>query len=145
VIRAVLDTNVLASGFIGERKNDSAPGAPIRYWRAKMYVLVTSDHILSELRLTFDSPYFTNRLSVAEIEEALASLQVDSVMQPITVPVIGIASHPEDDAVLATAISAQANFLVTGDRRLRERRSYRGTLLLSPREFLEVLEAQTPV
>ena len=38
--------------------------------------------------------------------------------------------------VLATALSAGALYLVTGDRRLLERRTYQGTRLLSPREFL---------
>jgi predicted nucleic acid-binding protein len=47
--------------------------------------------------------------------------------------------------VLATALSARAPYLVTGDRRLRERIAYRGTQMLSPRQFLTLLErAATP-
>jgi predicted nucleic acid-binding protein len=60
----------------------------------------------------------------------------------ITVAVSGVATHPEDDLVLATAISAGADYLVTGDRRFRTRiPRYRSVLLLSPAEFLAVLPA----
>jgi putative PIN family toxin of toxin-antitoxin system len=144
VIVAVLDTNVLASGFIGEDKPDSTPGELVRRWRAKTFTLVISEHILAELGDTFGEPYFTRRLSAAAIAEALDSLRIDGIIQPITVDVAGIASHAEDDLVLATALSADAPYLVTGDKRLLERGTYRGTRILSPRQFLNVLESEVP-
>jgi len=57
VIVAVLDTNVLASGFIGEDKPDSTPGELVRRWRAKAFGLVISEHILAELAETFTDSY----------------------------------------------------------------------------------------
>ncbi|MDQ3695326.1 MAG: putative toxin-antitoxin system toxin component, PIN family [Chloroflexota bacterium] len=140
MIVAVLDTNVLASGFIGEDKPDSTPGELVRRWRVKSFTLVVSEHILAELADTFTDSYFTRRLSAAAIIEALESLRLDGVIQPITVAVAGVASHAEDDVVLATALSAGAPYLVTGDRRLLERGNYRGSQLLSPRQFLACLE-----
>jgi predicted nucleic acid-binding protein len=50
-----------------------------------------------------------------------------------------VATHPEDDLVLATAVSAHADYLVTGDRKLQRLGSYQGVRILSPREFLAVL------
>ena len=135
MIVAVLDTNVLASGFIGEDRSDSTPGELLRRWRAKAFTLVVSEHILTELADTF----FTGRLSPAEIADAFDSLRIDGVIQRITADVVGIASHAEDDVVIATALSARADYLVTGVKPLLERVTYRGTLLLSPRQFLEVL------
>ncbi len=142
MIVAVLDTNVLASGFIGEDKPDSTSGELVRRWRAKAFTLVISEHILAELADTFTDPYFTRRLAAPAIAAALDSLRLDAVMQPVTVDVAGVASHPEDDVVLATALSAGAPYLVTGDTPLQERGSYRGTRLLSPRQFLQLLEHQ---
>jgi predicted nucleic acid-binding protein len=46
VIVAVLDTNVLVSGFIGEEKPDSTAGALVRRRRAKTCNLVASEHIV---------------------------------------------------------------------------------------------------
>lgn len=114
MIVAVLDTNVLASGFIGEDKPDSTPGELMRRWRAKSFTLVVSQHILAELTDTFTDPYFTRRLSASTIADALDSLRIDAVVQPITVDVTGVASHAEDDVVLATALSAGA---LSGNRR----------------------------
>jgi predicted nucleic acid-binding protein len=55
--------------------------------------------------------------------------------------VSGVATHPEDDLVLATAVSAGADYLVTGDIRFRTRvPSYQGISLVSPSEFLAIIQ-----
>lgn len=47
---------------------------------------------------------------------------------------------PKDDMVVATAVAARAEFLVTGDRRdLRSLGSYQGIRIVTPREFLDLL------
>jgi predicted nucleic acid-binding protein len=48
-----------------------------------------------------------------------------------------VATHPEDDLVLATAISAKAEYLVSGDTKLQRLGTYEGVKIVSPREFLE--------
>jgi predicted nucleic acid-binding protein len=53
--------------------------------------------------------------------------------------VLGIATHPEDDVVLATALSGNAQFLVTGDYKLVERKHYQGLILVTVRAFLAML------
>lgn len=142
MIVAVLDTNVLASGLIGEKNPNSAPGELLRRWRAREYLLVVSRHILDELSDTLANPYFSQRLSGDDIARALASVATDAVVQPLTISVIGVASHPEDDLVLATALSAGADYLVTGDRRLRERGQFGDTRSVTAREFLEILDGE---
>ena len=51
-----------------------------------------------------------------------------------------IATHPEDDLVLATAVSAQADYLVTGDRQLLALGTYQGVRNVRAREFIDTLE-----
>jgi uncharacterized protein len=140
VIVAVLDTNVLASGVAGIAREESTPGEVLRRWRAKAFTLVASEPILTELERTLTNPYFRTRLSPIDIEVALAELRTRARIQPVTVYVAGIAAHPEDDLVLATALSGGAIYLVTGDKPLVERGAYRGTRIVSPRSFLEVLD-----
>ena len=43
---------------------------------------------------------------------------------PITAHVQGVATHAEDDLVLATAESAQADYLITGDKKLQRLGTY---------------------
>ena len=140
MIVAVLNTNVLASGFAGLARRDSTPGELLRRWRAGGFLLVVSDPILQKLARTFRNPYFASRSSATEIEAAMVELRADALLQSLTTHVAGEATHAQDDQILATALSAQAPYLVTGDKPLLVRGHYQWTRLLSPREFLSVLE-----
>jgi predicted nucleic acid-binding protein len=57
----------------------------------------------------------------------------------------GVASHPEDDLILATAVSAQADYLVTGDRQLLALGEYQGAQIVTPRAFATILGPPTSV
>lgn len=137
MIAAVLDTNVLASGFV--RHNlESPPVQLVDAWRARLFTLVVSDHILDELTRTLQEPYFSLRLTSAQRAADIALIRAEAAITSITSQVHGVATHPEDDLVLATAISAHA-YLVTGDRKLQDLGTYRGVTILSPRAFLDLL------
>lgn len=86
-------------------------------------MLVVSEHLLVELAESFADPNFGCHLSAEVIEAALGSLRIDGVVQPITVTVIGIAADAEDDVVVVVALSANAPYLVTGDKPLLARRA----------------------
>jgi putative PIN family toxin of toxin-antitoxin system len=62
------------------------------------------------------------RLRVALVEPA-----------PLTAPV---SRDPDDDLVLATAVTASAGVIVTGDRDLLVIGQYADTLIVTPRDFL---------
>jgi putative PIN family toxin of toxin-antitoxin system len=143
VISAVLDTNVLASGFVGLERPQSVPGELIRRWGDAVYILIVSDHILIELDRTFADRYFSSRMTGVGIEAAIQSLRQNAVVHPITVHVRGVATQPKDDLVVATAVSAGAAYLVTVDRPLQAVGQHEGVTMLSPRQFLDVLKART--
>lgn len=136
MISAVLDTNVLASGFV---RSQSVPGALLALWGVGAYNLLTSEVIIKELDATFQQPYFQRYLSQELIDANLLLLREEATIAPITVRVQGKATHPEDDLILATAVSAKADYLVTGDKKLRGLGSYRGVTLVSPREFFDIM------
>ena len=139
MIRAVLDTNVLASGLV--RSNpQAAPVQLLDAWRDQRFELIYSDEILSELERTLQSPYFARRLSNERIEHDLLLLADEATFAQPTASVSGVATHAEDDLILATALSASADYLVTGDTKLQALGSYRGVQIVSPRTFLELLE-----
>ena len=92
--------------------------------------------------ITQDWYYFARRLNQDQISRVLAAMADEAAITPITVTVSGVATHPEDDLILATAVSGHADYLVTGDRQLLQLGSYQGVRILSPRAFLELLEDQ---
>ena len=88
---------------------------------------------------TFEDPYFRRRLSRQQMEADFTLLREEATVIALTVPVQGVATHPEDDLVLATAVSGPAEYLITGDRQLQRLGSYEGVVILSPRAFLDRL------
>lgn len=139
MIVATYDANILAAGFLGRH---TPPGAILDAWRAGHVVLVTSEHVLEELARTLDKPYFRARLAHGEIERFLQALREETVLTPLVARVEGVATHWEDDLVLATAVSGKAAYLVTGDQALRRRvPAYQGVRVVTAREFLGILAA----
>jgi putative PIN family toxin of toxin-antitoxin system len=144
MIRAVLDTNVLASGALGLTGGVTPPALLLHQWRAGRFRLIISDYIEEELRKTLAQPYFKRRISSEDRELFLILLTKIAEHVAIRHRVTGIATHPEDDPILATALSAHVDYLVTGDQRLRDRvPSFQGIPLVSPAAFLDVLNRES--
>jgi uncharacterized protein len=140
VIRATLDVNVLASGFPAEA---GTPAALIDFWTALAYELVISEHILAGLLRTWGKPYYQSRFTPEQVQQSLTLLRNEStVVLPLTT-VHGIGEDSEDDVVLATALAGHVDFLVTGDKHLQRVTHYPQMTILSPRQFLDHLEAQS--
>jgi uncharacterized protein len=143
VICAVFDTNLIASGLAGYYRDESTPGALLRRWLARDYTLVMSQYLITELTRALAKPYFVATTTPADRAFILAELRVQAVWTGITTLVSGVATHPEDDLVLATATSANADYLVTGDKPLQGLRQYQSVPIISPRDFLTLLDEQT--
>ena len=138
-MRVVLDTNVPASGFRTYGHGTTPPPLLLDAWRRQQFDLVVSQPILDELSRVFQTRYFSRRLTTAQIARALRLLQTDAIQTAITVSVQGVASHPEDDLVLTIALSAGADYLVTGDGQLLRLGSYQRVTIIGPREMLQRL------
>jgi predicted nucleic acid-binding protein len=126
------------------------PGGTLAFlldaWRRGLFQVVISDALITELRRTLSNAYFRRRLSARDVQTYLNYVRDAAEHTNITVRVIGVATHPEDDLVLAAALSAHAEYLVTSDRRFRAHvAKYAGTTLVSPADFVAILnELQRP-
>jgi putative PIN family toxin of toxin-antitoxin system len=107
---------------------------------ASTFQVIVSVPILEELERTLQKPYFRRSLTTTQSPRFLKLLQRRATVSPITVSIRGIATHPEDDLILATAVSAKADYLVTGDSKLQQVGAYQEVRILSPRKFLETLK-----
>lgn len=119
MIRSVLDTNVLASGIVGFLNPRSIPGELLRLWRQDVFDLVLSDPIQEELERTLTTRYFKQHIHPEQVARVRQLLARYAIRVRITAQVQGVATHPEDDLILATAVSAKAQYLVTGDHGLQ--------------------------
>ena len=135
--RVVLDTNILASGAI------SATGTVsniLDVWRSGQFKVIVSMPILDELERTFQKPYFRRYVTDKQCSSFMLLLRKRATVSKITVSVHGVATHPEDDLIIATVVSAKADCLVTGDTKLARLGRYKAVTILSPRRFLEILK-----
>mgnify|MGYP001579899161 CR=1 FL=1 len=77
-----------------------------------------------------------------EITNFFELLQNEATIVPVTVKVHGVSTHAEDDLALATALSAKANYFITGDGPLLRKVGpiYKGVTFLSPGDFVKILQ-----
>jgi putative PIN family toxin of toxin-antitoxin system len=139
-VRVVLDTNVVVSGVLWR-------GTPYRllekmrnqYPRLKIY---SSTVLLDELTDVFIRPYFSGRL--AQIGKTAREVLTDYVelvelVEPMEVP--RIVRDPDDNHVLACALAARAELIVSGDRDLLDLGTFRDVRILNPSEALPAFDA----
>ena len=138
-MRSVLDTNVVLSGFLWE-------GAPRQLWTAVLHdelQLFTSEPLIAELQDVLARPKCATRLHAIGLSaEYLLShyCRMTSLVDPVLIP--RLAPDPDDDVVIATALSANANWIVTGDRTLLAVKGYEKIKILSVSEVLQVLGSE---
>lgn len=130
-MRIVFDTNVLFAAFVTHGVCAGLYEECLSCGR-----IVVSRFILEELR---EKLLVKAKLSLSEVREILIAVRADAEIvetQPLAVPVCRDA---EDDEILATALAAKADALVTGDKDLLVLGRHEGVPILTPREGLEFL------
>lgn len=137
MIAAVLDVNVIVSGFPARR---GAAAEVIERWLAREFRVIVSEHILNGAIRAWNNPWFRDRFARNEVERALYLLRTQAVVVTPVSGIHGVAPDAEDDLILATAVAGKAGYLVTGDRRFRDVGQYGPIAIRSPREFVFTLE-----
>lgn len=133
-MRIVLDTNVVVSALLWG-------GTPYRLIQAAVegaVTLCTSPALLAELRDVLAREPLASRLErqSSSVEEALALYAGLAIsVSPQAAPRV-IAADPDDDHVVAAAVAAKADLVVSGDRHLRALGAHQGITILTPAQAL---------
>lgn len=107
--------------------------------RNNLITLYTSDELLAELgdvlgRTKFARFLAQHHISAKELVSEYAALADTVTSAPIPPRVI---VDPDDDAVLACAVAAQAEAIVSGDNDLLNLKGFQGILILTAAELLD--------
>lgn len=114
-MRVVLDTNVLLSALISPH---GAPDVIYNAWRGARFELVTSTVQLDELRRVSRYPKLKAILPAHRVGAMLNNMQRTIVLEHLPNLPDGVEMNDPNDAFLFTmALTAEADYLVTGDRR----------------------------
>lgn len=139
--RVVLDANVVVSGVLSP---DGVCGRILaRAIRGRTLRTVVSFDILAEVRrsLLYRKVQRRHGLTVPEVDALVGSLaMVSDVVRADRIP-RAVKADPDDDLYVAAAVEGRAGFLVSGDRHVLAVGSWEGVRILSPRDFLDLLEA----
>lgn len=139
-MRLVIDTNILISALLTAT---SLPAHLIVLWREGWFDLLTSADQLDELMRVTRYPKIRERLAPALAGRLINEVR-DLAVQLTELPIITVSPDPQDNYLLAMAISGSADFLVTGDKRdLLVLRLFEGTKIITVRDFL-VLHRRMP-
>jgi uncharacterized protein len=137
-VRIVLDTNVVLSALLWR-------GTPYRLLglirQQSAIELFTSAALLQELDEVLSRPVATARLAL--VGRSARDLLVDyaeiaEVVVPTVTPRVIIAD-PDDDEVIAAAVTAGADLIVSGDRHLLALGVYQGIRIVAPAEAFRLV------
>jgi putative PIN family toxin of toxin-antitoxin system len=140
----VPDSTVLVSAFLAPH------GAADRVLDAAManqVQLAVSAAILAETRrvlLTYRRLRQRYTYTDDEVEGFYALLGQAFILLTAFPPVSGVCRDPNDDMVLACAVAASAQYLVTRDKDLLVLQQYQGIMIVTPEAFLTWLRSTLP-
>lgn len=131
--RVVLDTNILVSALIFKGEVSRL----VKLWKTGKIVPVISQATFKEFKEVLAYPKFS--LTMGEIktiieDEILPFFEVIDVREKIG----GLCRDPEDDKFLACALSASANYIVSGDKDLCDISRYKSIKIVKVSEFLKM-------
>ncbi len=134
VKRVVLDTSILISALLFRGELSKIVGL----WQKGGMIPVISKETFNELRIVLGYPKFSltqeERDSIIE-QEILPYFEIVEVVKEVK----GISRDPEDDKFISCAISASADYIVSGDKDLLDLKHYKSTKIIKTSDFLKKL------
>jgi len=128
-VRTVFDTNVLVAAFVTE----GICSKILIRGRKKQFHLIVCPIILQEFDRVLIKKFSATR-NEARSALQIVSEAIHSVVRPSPL-VQSVCRDPDDDAILACALEAGADYLVTGDVDLLELKTFKGIRIVTPRDF----------
>lgn len=137
-MRVVIDTNVLVAALLWR----GAPHALLEHVRTGMVAMVSSPALLAELadvlgRAKFDSildqTHTSRERSLSQLRQLAEVVEPPPLSQPVC-------RDPDDDHVLALAIAAKAELIVSGDKDLLSLGHFDSVPILAPAQALDLIK-----
>ena len=138
-MKIVIDVNVWVSGLLW----GGTPDQVLRLVRQKQVASYVSPALIKELKTTLAKSKFRSKMSRQNQTAAKLIVVAVTISQSVEIKEMTLAGlrDPKDAKILATAIAAQADVLVTGDRDLLVLQSVQGISILTPAQFLALAQS----
>jgi len=139
-MRVLLDTNILLSALM---VSGMQPARLYEYWKNGRFALVSCEQQLEEINRVSHRPFFMERFNAGEAARLINDIrQLALIVETETI--VRISADPADDFLLATAWQAQADYLVSGDKRgLLALQQFATTRIVTARYLVDFLDQTT--
>jgi uncharacterized protein len=128
-VKVVFDTNVLVAAFLTE---GLCSGLLIRA-RKHAFELVLCDDIIQEFEGILTRKFKVTSEDISEISAIVLEAASEVLHTLGLIP--KICRDPNDDMIIACAIDAGADYIVTGDEDLLILKRYQDIVIMNPRNF----------
>lgn len=138
-MRVVADTNTIVSAFLW----GGPPAAVLEAARAQRITLLTSAALLEELADVLARDKFASRIRQvgSSVSAMIANYRaLVTLVEPL--PMAPTSRDPDDDAVLACALGAGADLIVTRDQDLLTLGTFRNIRIVPAHEALALITAE---
>ena len=140
---AVLDSTVLISAFLAQR---GVSNELLRHAREGAFSLFLSEEILNEAQgVLLDEErrhrqryHYPNEAAIIFIDGLRDVAHLVTDLPQVTV----VIRDPNDDMVMATAVRAQAAYIVTRDKDLLSLQHHEGITMMQPEAFITIVREQ---
>jgi putative PIN family toxin of toxin-antitoxin system len=140
-VRLVLDTNTVVSALLWH----GPPHQLFTRFQAFSLAFFSGPTLLTELEEVLAYPRLAKAVAASGLTPAQLLqryLRLVTVVQPAPIAPTVLAD-PDDDHVLACALAAKAELIVSGDRHLLGLHEYQGIPILNTSDALQRLEAKS--
>jgi putative PIN family toxin of toxin-antitoxin system len=140
-MRVVLDTNTVISRYLSP---SGTPAHIFQYWEQGVFTLVVSEPILTEIERVFHYRRINSRLGLSDKEIAgiVAGFATFAELVTPHQRLHVVEADPDDDMLIECAVEGKADYLVSGDPHLTDIKEYQGIQILTPAQFVLVLERE---
>jgi len=139
-VRVVLDTNIVVSGLLW----DGRPRQLLEYGRDRLIKLLTSSELLDELFEVLGREKFTTMLVSQGITRSYLLQRYGALTEIVKPkPLERTVRDVDDDVVIATALAAQADLIVSGDNDILTLHPWQGIQILNAADALHHIQSRT--
>lgn len=137
-MRIVLDSSTLVSAFLSPI---GSPAGLLARAGEGAFTIYVSTEILTETARALSRKRITDRYAHGpeDVERFVTVLAQTAELVSDLPEVRAVSRDPNDDVIIATAVAAKADYLVTGDNDLLVLGEYQGVRIVTPRQFLDLL------
>ena len=143
MLKAVIDVNLFVSAVISKKGN---PAKLLQLWRGRAFLVVISEQMIEELERVLRYPRVRTKYNLKDEDIGLAVgvIKKFAIVLPDLIKLNVIKEDHDDNKVLACALAAQADYIVSGDNHLLDLGVFENIPIVTVKGFIANFTASEP-